>query len=94
MRRPITASAVPSWPDRSTLGFDCPQDIHQAGAALLTRAQQGGGMRSDVGIDDVVQLVAGIALAARHGTDPDQPDRLLRLVTDALRSPSEQRGNR
>nr|WP_157110251.1 hypothetical protein [Nocardia anaemiae] len=71
------------------LGFDCQLVIHQAGAGLLTRAQQSGGIRADVGIDDVIQLIAGIALAARHGTDPDQPDGLLRLVTDALRSPSE-----
>ncbi|WP_433757029.1 TetR/AcrR family transcriptional regulator [Nocardia sp. CA-135398] len=75
------------------LGFDCQQAIHQAGAGLLTRAQQSG-IRADVDIDDVIQLVAGIALAARHGTDPDQPDRLLRLVTDALRSTSEERRNR
>ncbi|WP_433624235.1 TetR/AcrR family transcriptional regulator [Nocardia sp. CA-120079] len=71
------------------LGFDCQQAIHQAGVTLLTRAQQGGGVRADVGIDDVIQLVAGIALAARHGTDPEQPDRLLRLVTDALHSSGE-----
>ncbi|WP_433522935.1 TetR/AcrR family transcriptional regulator [Nocardia pseudovaccinii] len=76
------------------LGFDCRQAVHQAGAALLTRAQQSGGIRADVGIDDVIQLVAGIALGARHSTDPNQPDRLLRLVTDALRSPGEQRRNR
>ncbi|MFI7670035.1 hypothetical protein [Nocardia sp. NPDC049526] len=37
----------------------------------------------------MIQLVAGIALAARHSTDPDQPDRLRQLVTDALRSPTE-----
>ncbi|MEV4239997.1 MULTISPECIES: TetR/AcrR family transcriptional regulator [unclassified Nocardia] len=70
------------------LGFDCQLAIRQAGATLLTRAQQDGGIRAEVGIDDVIQLVAGIALAARHGTDPEQPDRLLRLVTDALRSPT------
>ncbi len=71
------------------LGLDCQQAIHRSGAALLTRAQRAGGIRTDVTVDDVVQLVAGIALAARHGTDPDQPDRLLCLVTDALHSPSE-----
>ncbi|MFD0365686.1 TetR/AcrR family transcriptional regulator [Nocardia sp. GCM10030253] len=67
------------------LGFDCRQAIHQAGAAPLDRAKGDGGIRADAAIDDVIQLVAGIALAARHGTDPDQPDRLLRLVLDALR---------
>ncbi|MEV4126361.1 helix-turn-helix domain-containing protein [Nocardia sp. NPDC049707] len=71
------------------LGFDCQQAIHRSGAALLTRAQRSGSIRADVAIDDVIQLVAGIALAARHGTDPDQPDRLLRLVRDALDSPRE-----
>ncbi|MEV6139948.1 TetR/AcrR family transcriptional regulator [Nocardia sp. NPDC051990] len=71
------------------LGFDCQQAIHRSGTALLTRAQRDGGIRADVAIDDVIQLVAGIALAAQHGTDPEQPDRLLRLVTDALRSPRE-----
>ena len=73
------------------LGFDCQQAIHRAGAALLTRAQRDGGIRADLDIDDVIQLVAGIALAARHGTDPEQPDRLLRFVTDAMRDPREKR---
>lgn len=71
------------------LGFDCQQAIRRSGGALLTRAQHSGGIRADAAIDDVIQLVAGIALAVRYGTDPDQPDRLLRLVTDALRCPNE-----
>ncbi|MFX0580315.1 TetR/AcrR family transcriptional regulator [Nocardia nepalensis] len=71
------------------LGFDCKQAIHRAGAALLARAQRTGSIRADIAIDDVIQLVAGIALAARHGADPDQPARLLGLVMDALRCASE-----
>ncbi|MEV6428896.1 TetR/AcrR family transcriptional regulator [Nocardia sp. NPDC051463] len=71
------------------LDFDCRQVIHQAGAVLLTKAQEAGGIRTDVTIDDVIQLIAGIALAARHSADPGQPDRLLRLVLDALRQSSE-----
>ncbi|MFQ6328844.1 TetR/AcrR family transcriptional regulator [Nocardia sp. CWNU-33] len=71
------------------LGFDCQLAIHQAGAVLLAKAEAAGGIRTDVTIDDVIQLIAGIALAARHSTDPDQPDRLLQLVLDALRRPRE-----
>lgn len=71
------------------LDFDCQQAIHRSGAALLASAQRTGGIRADIAVDDVIQLVVGIALAARHGSDPDQPDRLLGLVMEALRCPSE-----
>ncbi|MEU7578152.1 TetR family transcriptional regulator [Streptomyces sp. NPDC041068] len=68
------------------LGFDCHQRIEDTARRLLARAQRSGSARSDLTAADLVQLVVGIALSTAHATaDPEQPDRLLALVLDAVR---------
>ncbi|MBC9727625.1 TetR/AcrR family transcriptional regulator [Streptomyces sp. TRM68367] len=66
-----------------TPGLDCHQVILDAATALLTRAQRQGTARTDLTADDLLQLVAGIALATARRTDADQPERLMNLVLDA-----------
>lgn len=59
------------------------QAMREAGAALVSRAQEAGEVRGDVDVADVLKLGHAIALAAEHA--PDGPDRLLALVMDGLR---------
>ncbi|MFJ6571913.1 hypothetical protein ACIQNU_31370 [Streptomyces sp. NPDC091292] len=47
-------------------------------------AQRRGSARPDLVVDDLVQLVVGIALSTTRGHDPGQPGRLLVLVFDAV----------
>jgi AcrR family transcriptional regulator len=58
------------------------------GAELLDRAQRSGAVRGDVDIDQVMRLVAGIAMATDECTGPRQQSghRLLGLVFDGLQA--------
>lgn len=67
------------------LGFDCHAAIQGAAERVLARARDEGAARADLAADDVVQLVAGIALSTVR-TGPERAERLLDLVTDALRA--------
>ncbi|WP_106398103.1 TetR/AcrR family transcriptional regulator [Actinocorallia populi] len=68
-------------------GFDCHKAIQEAAENVLSRAQQAGTARPDVSADDLIRLAVGIALSTgEHHTDPTQPDRLLALVLDAVRT--------
>jgi AcrR family transcriptional regulator len=60
--------------------------LREGGAALLARAQQDGGVRSDTTIDDLLRMVSAIALATDDATDTCQADRLFDLVIDAIRT--------
>uniref|UniRef100_UPI0038CD42B2 TetR/AcrR family transcriptional regulator n=2 Tax=Streptomyces TaxID=1883 RepID=UPI0038CD42B2 len=63
----------------------CSTPIHEAGGALLARAQQSGTVRPDVSIGDLLQLTHAIALAAEESPgDPNLADRLLRLTLRGL----------
>ncbi|MFZ0214583.1 MAG: TetR/AcrR family transcriptional regulator, partial [Candidatus Dormiibacterota bacterium] len=60
---------------------------HAALDGLLRRAQEAGGVRRDVGADDLVGLVVGIARAAEYASwDPGARDRALRVLFDGLRT--------
>ncbi|MEU2430995.1 helix-turn-helix domain-containing protein [Streptomyces sp. NPDC007861] len=70
----------------STSLSQCSIPLREAGARLLTRAQEAGAIRVDVSIGDLMQLTNAIALAAEQAPDdPDLPDRLLRLTLRGLR---------
>ncbi|MFF4342201.1 helix-turn-helix domain-containing protein [Kitasatospora sp. NPDC001540] len=58
-------------------------ELTEAVAALLQRAQQAAAVRADVGVGDVVALLAGASQARRH-TPGDRP---LTVVLDGLRAP-------
>ncbi|OBI08579.1 TetR/AcrR family transcriptional regulator [Mycobacterium scrofulaceum] len=60
----------------------------EAGAQLVKRAVDAGLVRSDVGIDDVLDLAAAIAwLGEQPGRTSDQRARLLDVMMDGLRLP-------
>ncbi|MDI2128301.1 TetR/AcrR family transcriptional regulator [Yinghuangia seranimata] len=65
-------------------GADCHGRIFAAAASVLERAQREGTARSDVTVDDLVQLVVGLALSANQYGDEAQPARLLALVLDGV----------
>ncbi|MEU6201474.1 TetR/AcrR family transcriptional regulator [Streptomyces sp. NPDC047061] len=70
----------------------CGTPMREAGAALLTRAQNAGTVRPDVQITDLLQLTHAIALAAEESPgDPELASRLLTLTLKGLR-PEKPRG--
>ncbi|MEV6163210.1 helix-turn-helix domain-containing protein [Streptomyces sp. NPDC052052] len=74
--------------DESSALSRCHVPLHEAGAALLARAQASGAVRADVSIDDLLQLTNAIALAAEQATDdPELAHRLLMLTLQGLKAP-------
>jgi AcrR family transcriptional regulator len=61
----------------------CRAMLREAGAPLLHRAQEAGVVRSDVTIDQLTQLVAGIAKIPAD--DPEDVRRVLAVALDGLR---------
>jgi AcrR family transcriptional regulator len=64
----------------------CRSAFYAAGEKLLVRAQEAGVVRTDVAIDDVVMLVAGIS--KMPSTSPGQVPRILDIALEGLRVPA------
>jgi len=64
----------------------CRTAFYAAGDRLLGRAQEAGVVRTDVSIDDVVMLVAGIS--KMPSTSPEQINRILDIALEGLRAPA------
>lgn len=58
--------------------------LHRTSEELLTRAQQSGGIRSDVALKELMTLVSGVTWACTRGEEVDA-DRLIDLIMDGLR---------
>ncbi|MEI7033178.1 helix-turn-helix domain-containing protein [Streptomyces pratensis] len=72
--------------DESSALAQCHLPLREAGAGLLRRAQESGAVRSDVSIEDLLQLTNAIALAAEQSPDdPELAGRLLRLTLRGLK---------
>jgi hypothetical protein len=74
----------------SKSGFDCSAMLHSAASGLLARAQQAGAVRPDLDVDDLFQLVIGIATATE---DHRQAARLLGFTLDGVRRTSDVDGS-
>jgi AcrR family transcriptional regulator len=61
----------------------CRSSLFSAGEPLLVHAQDAGVVRRDVTIDEVIQLVVGIAKVP--SADPTQTEHVLRVALDGLR---------
>ncbi|MFE7359404.1 TetR family transcriptional regulator [Streptomyces sp. NPDC057543] len=71
----------------------CNVPLREAGSVLLARAQASGAVRTDVSIDDLMQLTNAIALAAEQSPDdPELAGRLLMLTLQGLKGPNAERG--
>lgn len=62
--------------------------MYEAGAALLARARQAGGVRPDLEITDLLRLIHSIALASDQTPGgAERAERLFALTMDGLRGP-------
>jgi AcrR family transcriptional regulator len=61
----------------------CRGAVYRAGEALLERAQDAGAVRLDISIDEVVQMVGGVAKI--QAADAAGIDRILSVALDGLR---------
>lgn len=65
---------------------DVVQELHDAIAVLLARAQHAGSIRWDLTVSDVVALMVGASRAHEHiGPDPEQRAHVLSVAIDGLR---------
>jgi AcrR family transcriptional regulator len=64
----------------SPLASACKEQMSEAGAVLLARAQQAVAIRPDVDIGDLLRFVHGIALATEHASDEEGVERAYRLL--------------
>ncbi|MCX4674686.1 TetR/AcrR family transcriptional regulator [Streptomyces sp. NBC_01433] len=72
--------------DETSALAQCHTPLREAGARLLSRAQESRAVRADVSIDDLLQLTNAIALAAEQTPDdPALADRLLLLTLQGLK---------
>lgn len=85
MYQGLPASLMATVADESSpLNRAC-QDMRQAGAALLRRAQDDGVIRGDIDGTDLFALASAIGWAAEQTADPDaRRARLLRVVLEGL----------
>lgn len=60
--------------------------IRETVGTLLHAAQRAGTIRADVGLPQVMVLLAGACLAAEHTPDPELRDAALSVVFDGLRA--------
>jgi AcrR family transcriptional regulator len=62
--------------------------MHEAGGALLRRAQASGQIRADVELARILRLVLGILLANDDAPDPDGTLPMFEILIDGIRIPS------
>lgn len=62
-------------------------DLRPALKTLLSRAQQAGGIRTDIRIEDLLSLLIGASRAVEHlGTESDAHDRVIGVIFNGLRT--------
>lgn len=61
-------------------------ELRSAITELLTRAQDAGAVRTDIGTPEIMALLAGTILAAQRPGDPELPVRVFAVFTDGLRA--------
>ena len=83
-RKQALAEELFNYLDRDAPVFQgCRTALYAAGEPLLQRAQEAGEVRPDANIDDVVQMVGGIA--KNQAIPPEHVERILALALDGLR---------
>jgi AcrR family transcriptional regulator len=80
------AQEMLSYVDRDAEVFKTSRaELYAAGEPLLARAQEAGVVRDDVNVNDLIQMVGGIAKIS--GLEPEQINRILDVALDGLRYP-------
>ncbi len=72
--------------DVKATGQDVGDQIRQALGALLERAQEAGEIRADIGLAELMVLLAGACLAAEHNQSAELRGRTLAVLFDGLRT--------
>ncbi|MEU4098948.1 helix-turn-helix domain-containing protein [Streptomyces sp. NPDC026673] len=70
--------------DESDVFLACRDSMFQAGGPLFERAQKSGDARTDISVDDLLRMVAGIS--ATKFLDDAQRDRILSVALDGVRA--------
>jgi AcrR family transcriptional regulator len=83
--RGLAESLVVAAGDPTTLGELCDR-LHNAGASIVSRAQQLGALRTDVDPADAVDLATAIAWITERDPGELRRRRLLRMAVDGLRT--------
>jgi AcrR family transcriptional regulator len=84
--RGLSASVMSAMRDDKTELSTSMKGVHEAGAALLARAQRDGAVRSDLDSAAVFQLVCAIGVATEQAPDrAAQAEQLLSVVIDGMR---------
>jgi AcrR family transcriptional regulator len=80
------AEAKRDMPDVMEIDGDTVRDLYAALAHLLSRAQDAGAVRRDIGVPELVVLLKSLITAVRTTPqDPALADRILGVITDGLR---------
>ncbi len=74
-------------PDAVTVPGPMRDELHEALAVLLRRAQEDGGVRAGITAADLLALFKGLLSSVHDGSDPARAERILAIVTDGLRPP-------
>lgn len=61
-------------------------DLLRALTALLTRAQEVGAVRDDIGVSDLIPVLVGASRAVEHADTPAARSRALAVILDGLRA--------
>jgi AcrR family transcriptional regulator len=59
-------------------------ELHSALAVLLSRAQQAGAARTDLGVDDLIAMLKGMIVAVRDHPTPQRVERVFAVLADGL----------
>ncbi|MGW1225692.1 TetR/AcrR family transcriptional regulator [Streptomyces sp. NPDC001478] len=85
--RGLAQALISTCRDENSALSRCNVPLREAGAVLLSRAQEAGSVRADVSMDDLMRLTNAIALAAEQSPDdPALAERLLTLTLLGLRT--------
>ncbi|NUP42503.1 MAG: TetR/AcrR family transcriptional regulator [Streptomyces sp.] len=86
--RGMSAQIIGDSDGRMTL---CKTRLHEAGRALLARAQAEGAVRSDASMSDLLKLTSGLVLIAEKNPEDLQTfDRLMNLAVNGILVPGGQ----
>jgi AcrR family transcriptional regulator len=86
-KRSLSAALVETIGKNSEFMSACSMILRGRTEELLSRAQQAGEARPEVQPADLLRLTHGLLMATETApADPDQPDRLISLVIDSVRT--------
>lgn len=74
-------------PDAIAVPGPVRDELHQAVAVLLQRAQDSGAVRAGITATDIIALLKGLLNSAHDDFNPGRAERILAVVTDGLRPP-------